>query len=43
MYKNKNKKNNSVKFSQSDRIKITERLKEQFQIRVEKKKLSAYY
>ena len=42
MYKNKNKKNNSVKFSQSDRIKITERLKEQFQIRVEKKKLSEY-
>lgn len=38
----KNKKNNFVKFSQSDRIKITERLKEQFQIRVEKKKLSAY-
>ena len=38
----KNKKNNFVKFSKSDRIKITERLKEQFQIRVEKKKLSAY-
>ena len=43
MYKNqKHKKNNFVKFNQPNRIKVTERLKEQFQIRVEKKKLSAY-